>query len=126
MSDRKIIIKKIAMDDVKNILQTYLRQKRYVFEMKEFSSYEAIITVYNKKPESSVFISIMETFASRLLLPPRIKIQITLGQDKEDCLVSISGEVLMAEMDIVDPNPRAAGIAKLHHVIGEIASTITR
>lgn len=125
MQTTKLRIKHINVSEIKDILQSFLKQKKYISELKAFTPDGAIMIVYDKKPESSTFITLMEAFASRWLIPNRIKIQIEISQHQEDCDISITGDVMMAEMDIVDYDPRPAGTARLNHAIGEMASLLT-
>jgi hypothetical protein len=94
--------------------------------MEELASDEFFITLFDKKPESSTFMTFIETFASRRFVPDRMRIQIDIKSDKDSggYEVYTRGEVLMAEMNIVDPNPKQISIDKLNQAMKDIADRL--
>jgi hypothetical protein len=126
MTTNKIRIQNIAALDIKNALHNFSKERRYIWKMEELASDEFFITLFDKKPESSTFMTFIETFASRRFVPDRMRIQIDIKSDKDSggYEVYTRGEVLMAEMNIVDPDPKQISIDKLNQAMKDIADRL--
>jgi hypothetical protein len=126
MTTNKIRIQNIAASDIKNALHNFSKERRYIWKMEELASDEFFITLFDKKPESSTFMTFIETFASRRFVPDRMRIQIDIKSDKDSggYEVYTRGEVLMAEMNIVDPDPKQISIDKLNQAMKDIADRL--
>ncbi|MBN1665143.1 MAG: hypothetical protein JW943_16225 [Deltaproteobacteria bacterium] len=126
MSEQILSIKGTGIAKIKDSLQKFSRDRRYIFGVETFSDREALITIYDRKPESSGVVAFMETFISRLFVRDRIKMEIHINTNTEGCDVSLSGAVVMAEMDLANPDARPISTQKLMDNLKEISSLLTK
>lgn len=126
MKDKTLRINKIDMPAIADRLQTFAKRRRYVYGKEDLTAHEAWFTLCDKKPESSGFVAVMETLASRIFIPDRISIEINIKEDSEGCDVILSGAVMMADFNIANPDPKPAVAARLEDALVEIASMLLK
>lgn len=105
---------------VADILRDHAKRRKYLLISEKLTEHDVCWSLYNRKPESLGFLSFLEIFVSRKFVSGRMRINLTLDKIPEGFEINISGDVLMAEMNIIDPDAAPTSISKVKEAMREL------
>jgi hypothetical protein len=105
MPEENIILEKNQQKKIINIVKDFVENRGFILEEQKKNNSDVII-IYDRKPESSSTIGIIDMFMGRNFLPKRMRIILKIREEDNKTYLNIKNHVMMLDWNLVEDRPR--------------------
>jgi len=125
MFEEKIMLDLGQMQEFTNMVKEFVENRNIILEEEKSNNYY-LFTIYDRKPESSSFIGIIDMFMGRNFLPKRLRIQLKVLEEYDKILINLTSNVVMLDWNLIDDKPRRRDQIRLELLTEDLVKKILK
>lgn len=122
MIKKNILLEINQYTEVCNIIREFVDKRDMILEEKKNN--HVIFTIFDRKFESGALVGMLDMFASRNLLPKRLRIIIEIYEKNNRLNIDVNGDVMMLDWNLVEHIPKRRDQIRLEILIEDLISRI--
>jgi len=104
MMKKQISFKKEQLSNLIETIRNFSVIRGYILNESKYGS-NYVFNIYDKKPESGMFMNMIEIFIGNYLLPERMMLEVKIIQGNDNIDVIVRCEVMMINWNIINDKP---------------------
>ena len=123
MISSKIYIEKSNNPQLLDTIRNFVKNRGFVLR-ENINHSMHVFTIYDKEVKSGVFVDMSNMFFFCHLIPQRIRLLIKTIEKEKYIEISLKGDIMMLEWDIIDDRPRKRDVIRCELSFNELVKQI--
>lgn len=125
MKRKQISVGKKQFSNLLDAIRNFSEMRSYILsESKKGSEY--MFTIYDRKPESGMFINMVEIFLGNYLIPERSMLTVKIIQRDNNIDVTVRCDVVMSGWNIINKRPNIKDTIRCEKLLGNFLNHLNK